>query len=343
MERMSESVLAPVGTDRNARSPALSPRGGDGLDRGLLLLGALAVYVASYMALVAHVPAARERRLVPKRPRIPARRADGRASCRARRPRGAARCGHAPRLAAGRRGAPLLLARGPSLVRLRLDLAASRRAREPRATPRDRSPTSPTTCRFCSACCRFRASCARAPNRRQFWLDVATVFLGGLMVLWSVLIAPLADLETPATRRPGSFRRLPDGRSRPALRDVGRRGRRRREEAARSSCSPDGGLTATLRQRLDLSILCLTSAYQSGTTVDMISMIAWLLVRRERGRPAAASPGRPTAADPGTRPRPTMSLAPYVAVVWDTARSSSRRSRPARLRRSAGSSSEPSR
>src|SRR5262245_10433582 len=28
----------------------------------------------------------------------------------------------------------------------------------------------------------------------QFWLDVATVFLGGLMVLWTVLLAPITNL-----------------------------------------------------------------------------------------------------------------------------------------------------
>ena len=33
----------------------------------------------------------------------------------------------------------------------------------------------------------------------QFWLDVLTVFLGGLMLLWSVLIAPIAERRDRAT------------------------------------------------------------------------------------------------------------------------------------------------
>ena len=44
-------------------------------------------------------------------------------------------------------------------------------------------------------CCPFRGSCRSRTEAIQFWLDVATVFLGGLMLLWTVLLEPIATLE----------------------------------------------------------------------------------------------------------------------------------------------------
>jgi diguanylate cyclase (GGDEF)-like protein/PAS domain S-box-containing protein len=147
---------------------------------------------------------------------------------------------------------------------------------------------------------------------RQFWLDVLTVFLGGLMLLWSVLLEPIATAD---------IRNLPN-----LLLSIGYPlgdlvllfgmavvAVRRREEPVRFVLLPlTVALAATLLNDSLFSVLSLSGLYQSGTSVDMIQMIAWLLF----GTSAAAQhrfarPGAETAAaDPGT-----MSLVPYIAVV----------------------------
>jgi len=148
----------------------------------------------------------------------------------------------------------------------------------------------------------------------QFWLDVATVFLGGLMLLWSVLIAPIADADTHtpsalflAIGYPLGDMVLLFGMAVVAV-------RRRAEAGARLVLLPlTVALGATLLNDSIFSVLSLAGLYESGTTVDMISMIAWLLF----GASAAAqwrfgseAEGREAAPGPGS-----ISLVPYVAVV----------------------------
>jgi diguanylate cyclase (GGDEF)-like protein/PAS domain S-box-containing protein len=149
----------------------------------------------------------------------------------------------------------------------------------------------------------------------QFWLDVATVFLGGLMVLWTVLLAPITNLPSANL---GLF-----------LVNVGYVmgdlvlifglgvvAVRRRGESARFVLLPLAiGIAAMLLNDAVSSVSAAAAEpYQSGTSVDLIGMIAWLLF----GASAAAQgvvAGRPAereVSDPGPG---TMSLMPYLAVV----------------------------
>jgi diguanylate cyclase (GGDEF)-like protein/PAS domain S-box-containing protein len=148
----------------------------------------------------------------------------------------------------------------------------------------------------------------------QFWLDVLTVFLGGLMLLWSVLIAPLATVDT------GNLSTLALSIGYPMgdlilLFGMAVVAVRRREEAARFVLLPlTIALTATLLNDSIFSVLSISGLYESGTSVDMISMIAWLLfgtsaVAQWRFAPRAA---RSSAAETGPA---SMSVVPYFAVV----------------------------
>ncbi|HTR04686.1 MAG TPA: EAL domain-containing protein [Thermoanaerobaculia bacterium] len=149
----------------------------------------------------------------------------------------------------------------------------------------------------------------------QFWLDVATVFLGGLMLLWSVLLAPIASL---ATTTPGTFL-LTVGYT---LGDlvlifgVGVVAVRRRGEAARYVLLPlaIGVVAMLLNDTVSSVYAAVGEAYQSGTSVDLIGMIAWLLF----GASAAAQARyarRPEEERAAERSPGTISLLPYVAVV----------------------------
>ena len=151
---------------------------------------------------------------------------------------------------------------------------------------------------------------------RQFWLDVATVFLGGLMLLWSALIAPLVSHEglTPVALAVAIGYPLGDlillfGMSVIAS-------RRRADSARPVFLFLTAGLMLTLVNDSISSVMSLTSAYRSGGTFDLIPLFAWLFF----GASAEAQIrlARRDAAAPEFREalrRPTTSLAPYVAVV----------------------------
>ena len=158
---------------------------------------------------------------------------------------------------------------------------------------------------------------------RQFWLDVATVFLGGLMLLWSALIAPLATGERLG--RPWPWRLaigyplgdliLLFGMSVVASR------RRADSVAAGLPVLLTAGLTLTVVNDSISSVMSLTSAYRSGGTFDLIPLFAWLFfgASAEAGSISAGPPRRlgsrkgPPESDSGSGRR--RSLAPYVAVV----------------------------
>ncbi len=151
---------------------------------------------------------------------------------------------------------------------------------------------------------------------RQFWLDVATVFLGGLMLLWSALIAPLVSNEglTPLALAVAIGYPLGDlillfGMSVIAS-------RRRADSARPVFLFLTAGLMMTLVNDSISSVMSLTSAYRSGGTFDLIPLFAWLFF----GASAEAQIrlARRAADEPESREalrRPTTSLAPYVAVV----------------------------
>ncbi len=151
---------------------------------------------------------------------------------------------------------------------------------------------------------------------KQFWLDVATVFLGGLMLLWAALIAPLVsnDHGSPLEFAMKIFYPLGDlillfGTSIIAA--------RRRADAARPIfLFLTAGLMFTVVNDSISSVMSLTSAYKSGGTLDLISLAAWLffgasayaqrrIARRLAVEPELTAPLR----------RPSTSFAPYVAVV----------------------------
>ncbi|HEY2798466.1 MAG TPA: EAL domain-containing protein [Thermoanaerobaculia bacterium] len=160
---------------------------------------------------------------------------------------------------------------------------------------------------------RFLQSRAEA---KQFWLDVATVFLGGLMLLWSALIAPLvsSELGAPLEFAMKIFYPLGDlillfGMSIIAA--------RRRADAARPVFFfLTAGLMFTVVNDSISSVMSLTSSYKSGGTLDLIALAAWVFF----GASAYAQrriARRPVAEIDSTMPRrlPATSLAPYVAVV----------------------------
>jgi diguanylate cyclase (GGDEF)-like protein/PAS domain S-box-containing protein len=159
---------------------------------------------------------------------------------------------------------------------------------------------------------------------RYFWLDVATVFLGGLMLLWSALISPVVSSET------SSFSELVLTIGYPLgdlilLFGMSVIAARRQADAVRLVfVLLTAGLMLTVVNDSISSVLSLTSGYRSGTTLDLLALAAWLLFgasaevqRRLAGRsapePESAAGGEARTADAVHRPR--MSLAPYVAVV----------------------------
>jgi diguanylate cyclase (GGDEF)-like protein/PAS domain S-box-containing protein len=313
MERMSESVLAPVRTDRTTRSPALSPRGGEGLDRGLLLLGALAVYVASYClwSLTSRLPAS-VRSFRSDLAFLPVGLTVVLLSVRAAR---------AALLDARTRRAWQLIATALLFFWLGdlLWFASAWIWPQPQSLGSRWSYTAgqaayvvyylPLLLGLLS----FPRFLRTRAESLQFWLDVATVFLGGLMVMWSVLISPLADLDTRNVMTLALSVGYPMG-DLVLLFGMAVVAVRRREEAARFVLLPlTIALTATLLNDSIFSILSLAGLYQSGTTVDMISMIAWLLF----GASAVAQWRVARAADSAARERGpgSMSLVPYLAVV----------------------------
>ncbi|HTY40566.1 MAG TPA: EAL domain-containing protein [Thermoanaerobaculia bacterium] len=149
----------------------------------------------------------------------------------------------------------------------------------------------------------------------QFWLDVATVFLGGLMLLWSVLLAPIANAGTAT---PGTFL-LTIGYTMGDLVlifGVGVVAVRRRGDAARYVLLPLAiGIVAMLLNDTVSSVYAAVGeAYESGTSVDLIGMIAWLLLGTSAAAQARnaglAEEHRAAETNPGT-----ISLLPYLAVV----------------------------
>lgn len=149
----------------------------------------------------------------------------------------------------------------------------------------------------------------------QFWLDVATVFLGGLMVLWSVLLAPLANLPVTSLANLALAVAYILG-DLVLIFGIGVIVVRRRQESTRFVLLPLAiGIVAMLLNDTVFSVFAASGeAYQSGTSVDLIGMIAWLLFGTSAAaqRRVAELTGRRSeaASDPGS-----MSLVPYVAVV----------------------------
>jgi diguanylate cyclase (GGDEF)-like protein/PAS domain S-box-containing protein len=148
----------------------------------------------------------------------------------------------------------------------------------------------------------------------QFWLDVATVFLGGLMALWSVLLAPLANLPTNLASLALAIAYILGDLI--LIFGIGVIAVRRREESARFVLIPLAiGIVAMLLNDTVSSVFAASGqAYESGTSVDLIGMIAWLLFGtssaaqwRVAERPSGRSETAPTSG--------SMSLVPYIAVV----------------------------
>ena len=148
---------------------------------------------------------------------------------------------------------------------------------------------------------------------RQFWLDVATVFLGGLMLLWSALIAPIAGGGLEPGRR-GDDDRVPVGRPHPPVRHVRHRGPPPRGYGrGLPFYLLTAGLMMTVVNDSISSVLSLTSGYRSGSTLDLIAMAAWLFFGASAEAQRRLGRGRELERDDAGHD--SMSLAPYVAVV----------------------------
>jgi diguanylate cyclase (GGDEF)-like protein/PAS domain S-box-containing protein len=313
MEAMSETLAAPVRTTRTSRLPGV-PAGGFGQDRGLALLAALAVYVAAYCvwSLTSRLP-----------PAVRSFRSDF-----AFLPVGltvvflAARTAGASELDRATRRAWRFIATAllffwlgdllwfgdswiwpdPAHIRSSVGYFAGQAAYVAYYLPLLLGLLSFP---------RFLRSRAEA---LQFWLDVLTVFLGGLMLLWSVLIAPLATMDTGnvaplvlSIAYPMGDLVLLFGMAVVAV--------RRREEAARFVLLPlTIALAATLLNDSIFSVLSISGVYESGTTVDMISMIAWLLFGTSAVAQWRFAPRSPEARAAAEKPG-SMSVVPYLAVV----------------------------
>jgi diguanylate cyclase (GGDEF)-like protein/PAS domain S-box-containing protein len=150
---------------------------------------------------------------------------------------------------------------------------------------------------------------------RQFWLDVMTVFLGGLMALWAVLLAPLANLPVRNVANLALAVAYILG-DLILIFGIGVIVVRRREESSRFVLLPLAiGIVAMLLNDTVFSVFAASGqAYESGTSVDLIGMTAWLLF----GASAAAQwrVAERTAGKADSSPGPgSMSLVPYVAVV----------------------------
>ena len=158
---------------------------------------------------------------------------------------------------------------------------------------------------------RFLRSRAEA---RQFWLDVATVFLGGLMLLWSALLAPLVSTEaadfTELVLRIG----YPLGDLILLFGMSVIASRRRAESVRLVFVLLTAGLMVTVVNDSISSVMSLTSGYRSGGTLDVMAMTAWLFfgASAEAQRRLGGAAVQPPREDPA---KPAMSLAPYLAVV----------------------------
>jgi diguanylate cyclase (GGDEF)-like protein/PAS domain S-box-containing protein len=162
---------------------------------------------------------------------------------------------------------------------------------------------------------RFLPTSAEA---RYFWLDVATVFLGGLMLLWSALLSPLVATDSSTISElvlkigyPLGDLILLFGMSVIAA-------RRRADDVRLVFVLLTAGLLLTVVNDSISSVMSLTSGYKSGSSLDLVALAAWLCFGasaeaqwRLAGRTKAATEEEP--AELLTRPR--MTLAPYVAVV----------------------------
>ena len=148
----------------------------------------------------------------------------------------------------------------------------------------------------------------------QFWLDVATVFLGGAMLLWTVVLRPIATFEATdfptlvlSILYPLGDLILLFGMSVIAA-------RRRTERIQLVFLLLTIALTATLLNDAIFSILSISGSYESGGTVDSVSMIAWLLfgAAAEVQRRLA---GKATEEPAGQSATIRVSVMPYLAVV----------------------------
>lgn len=151
---------------------------------------------------------------------------------------------------------------------------------------------------------------------KQFWLDVATVFLGGVMLLWSALIAPLVSAEGLEPMDLAVTIGYPLG-DLILLFGTSIIAARRRADAVRPVfLFLTAGLMMTLVIDSISSVMSLTSAYRSGGTLDLISLSAWLFFgasAEAQRRLATDAAERSASAEASSRP--ATSLAPYVAVV----------------------------
>jgi len=151
---------------------------------------------------------------------------------------------------------------------------------------------------------------------KQFWLDVLTVFLGGTMLLWSALIAPLVSREGLSALQLAETIGYPLG-DLVVLFGMSIIAARRRADSARPVfLFLTAGLMFTLVNDSISSVMSLTSSYKSGTTLDLISLSAWLLFGASAQAQWILARRSTRGTDSTERPlRPTTSLAPYVAVV----------------------------
>jgi diguanylate cyclase (GGDEF)-like protein/PAS domain S-box-containing protein len=148
----------------------------------------------------------------------------------------------------------------------------------------------------------------------QFWLDVATVFLGGAMLLWTVLLRPIATLETTDVPTVALSILYPLGDLILLFGMSVIAARRRTEKVQLVFLLLTIAITATLLNDSIFSVLSISGSYESGGTVDAISMIAWVLfgaAAEVQRRLAGRAPEEPTGQSDTTR----VSVMPYLAVV----------------------------
>ena len=314
MQTMNETLATPARTTGTSRLPGVSPGGRLDRDRGLALLAALAIYVAAYCAwsLASRLPAATR-----------SFRSD-----LAFLPVGltvvllALRAARAPELDRATRRAWRLISAALFFFWLGdlLWFGSSWIWPDPRNGARGFGYVAgqaayvvyylPLLLGLLS----FPRFLRTRTEALQFWLDVLTVFLGGLMLLWSVLVAPLAAVDTGnlaglvlSIGYPMGDLILLFGMAVVAV--------RRRDEGARFVLLPlTIALTATLLNDSIFSVLSLSGLYESGSSVDMISMIAWLLFGTSAVAQWHFAPRAPeTRAAAGGAG--AMSVVPYLAVI----------------------------
>ncbi len=310
---MTESAAAPPASARPSRSSGVSPSG-TRADRGVVLLGTLALYVAAYCAwsLTSTLPAA-----------VRSFRSD-----LAFLPVGlavvllAVRASRAPKLDADTRRAWRFLTAAFGLFWLGdvLWFAASwvwpdsTGGSNGLAYVAGQSAYVAYYAPLLLGLLSFPRFLRHRGEAMQFWLDVATVFLGGSMLLWSVLIAPLSHLDRTSVASLALSIGYPMG-DLVLLFGMAVVAVRRKREAARYVLLPlTIALMATLLNDSIFSVLSLSGLYESGTTVDMISMIAWLLFGASAVAQWSVAP-RETAEETSAAGPGSMSVVPYLAVV----------------------------